>query len=168
MLNSIIKYTGIFLVLLLIQVLLMDNIQFSGYVNPYIYVLFILLLPIEIPSWLLLLLSFISGFIIDLFSGIPGLHASATLVAGFTRPYILAFIAPREGYEQGDSPGLKLYGLRWFLLYGALMVLIHHITLFYLEVFRFEFFFMTLLRVLLSSLFSLIFILLIQSLIIKR
>ncbi|HUS86441.1 MAG TPA: hypothetical protein VMW76_04295 [Bacteroidales bacterium] len=146
----------------------MDNIQFSGYVNPYIYILFIILLPFEIPAWLLLILSFLSGLIVDLFTGIPGLHASATLFAGFVRPYILAVIAPREGYEQGESPGLKRYGFRWFLLYIAVIILVHHIALFYLEVFSITYFFRTLARVLLSSIFSITFILLIQTLIIRR
>jgi len=168
MLNSIIRNTGLFILLLLIQVLLMNNIQFSGYVNPYIYILFIILLPFEIPAWILLLLSFLSGLIVDLFTGIPGLHASATLLAGFFRPYILALIAPREGYEQGETPGLKHFGLRWFLLYLTVIILVHHFALFYLEVFSITYFFRTLARVLLSSVFSIAFIFLIQTLIIRR
>jgi rod shape-determining protein MreD len=142
--------------------LLFNNIQFSGYVNPYVYILFIMLLPIEIPSWLLLLLSFAAGLIIDFFSGSSGMHASATVLTGFLRPYILRFVAPRDGYEAGSGPSMLIYGFRWFFIYTLLIVLIHHTTLFYLEVFRFADFFRTLLRVLLSTMFSVIFILLIE------
>jgi rod shape-determining protein MreD len=168
MINTIIRYTGLFLLLLLIQLLLMDNIQFSGYINPYVYVLFIILLPFETPAWLVLLLSFFTGLVIDLFNGTPGMHTSASTVAGFIRPYMLRIIAPREDYEQGVMPGIKPYGLRWFVIYVSVIVLFHHFVLFYVEVFRFAAFFSTLLRVILSSLFSTLFILIIQSTMIRR
>jgi rod shape-determining protein MreD len=162
MINSILRFGLIFILLILSQVLLFNNIQFNGYVNPYVYLMFILLLPVEIPSWLLLLLSFVTGLTIDFFSGSPGMHSSATLLAGFVRPYILRVISPRDGYEPGSGPSLLTYGFRWFFIYTLLMVLVHHTALFYLEVFRFADFFRTMLRVLLSSLFSIIFILLIE------
>jgi rod shape-determining protein MreD len=124
--------------------------------------MFIMLLPVEIPSWLLLLLSFITGGIIDFFSGTPGMHSSATVLAGFIRPYILRLISPRDGYEPNSDPSMIIYGFRWFLIYSAFIVLVHHTALFYLEVFRFTDFFRTLGRVLLSSVFSITFILLFE------
>jgi rod shape-determining protein MreD len=162
MINSILRFGLIFILLILSQVLLFSNIQFSGYINPYVYVMFILLLPIEIPSWLLLLLSFITGLVIDFFSGSPGMHSSATLLAGFVRPYVLRLVSPRDGYEPNSDPSMVTYGLRWFLIYSSLIVLVHHTALFYLEVFRFTDFFRTMLRVLLSSMFTIIFISLIE------
>jgi rod shape-determining protein MreD len=124
--------------------------------------MFILLLPFETPSWLLLLISFATGLIMDFFSGSPGMHSSATVLAGFVRPYILRAISPRDGYEPGSDPSMQTYGFTWFLTYTLLIILVHHTALFYLEVFRFTDFFRTMLRVLLSSLFSIIFILLIE------
>jgi rod shape-determining protein MreD len=162
MINSILRFGLIFILLVLLQVLLFNNIQFSGYVNPYVYIMFILLLPIEIPSWLLLPLSFATGLIIDFFSGSPGMHTSATVLAGFVRPYILRIVSPRDGYESGSDPSMLIYGFRWFFSYTLLIVLFHHTALFYLEVFRLADFFRTFLRVLLSSLFSISFILLIE------
>ena len=161
MINSILRFGLVLILLILLQVLLFNNIQFSGYVNPYIYILFILLLPFEIPSWLLLMLSFGTGLILDFFSGSPGMHTSATVLTGFVRPYILRVISPRDGYESG-SPSSLVYGFRWFFIYTVLIVAIHHTVLFYIEVFRFADFFRTMLRVLLSSLFTVIFILLIE------
>ncbi|MDP3002606.1 MAG: rod shape-determining protein MreD [Bacteroidales bacterium] len=162
MINSILRFGLIFILLILLQILLFNNIQFSGYVNPYVYVMFILLLPVEIPSWLLLLLSFTTGLIMDFFSGSPGMHSSATVLAGFVRPYVLRVISPRDGYEPGSDPSMLTYGFIWFLTYTLLIVLVHHTALFYLEVFRFADFFRTMLRVLLSSLFSITFILLFE------
>jgi len=146
----------------LLQVLLFNNIQFSGYVNPYIYIMFILLLPVEIPSWLLLILSFSIGSIIDFYTGSPGMHSSASVLAGFIRPFVLRFISPRDGYEPGANPSMLIYGFRWFLLYTLTIVLVHHTALFYLEVFRFTDFFRTFLRVILSSLFTIVFVLIIE------
>jgi rod shape-determining protein MreD len=162
MINKVLRFILFFVLLLLLQILLFDNVQFSGYVNPYIYLMFILLLPVEIPSWLLLLLSFFTGMIMDSFSGSPGMHTFATVLAGFVRPGILRIISPRDGYETGSNPSMEMYGFRFFLTYTLLVVLIHHTALFYVEVFRFADFFRTFLRVLLSSLFSIIFILLIE------
>ena len=168
MLNDIFKYFGLFVLLLAIQVLVMNNIGFSGYINPFIYILFIILLPLETPAWLLLILAFFTGLSVDLFAATPGLHTSATVLAAFVRPYILRFISPREGYEQGDIPGINKNGLRWFIIYVALIVFVHHSALFYIEVFRMKHFFITFARVLLSSIFSILFIVIIQTLIIRR
>jgi len=162
MINSVLRFCLIFILLILLQVLLFNNIQFSGYVNPYVYLMFLLLLPIEIPSWLLLVLSFVTGLIIDFFSGSPGMHTSATVLAGFARPYVLRIVSPKDGYESGSDPSMLAYGLRWFAAYTLLMVLIHHTALFYLEVFRLADFFRTMMRVILSTLFSTAFILLIE------
>lgn len=162
MINSVIRYGLIFILLAFLQVILFNNIQFSGYINPYIYLLFILLLPFEIPSWLLLVLGFIAGSIIDIFSGSPGMHSASTVLAAFIRPVVLRGISIREGNEAGMAPSMAVYGFRWFLVYTSIMVLVHHTALFYLEVFRFADFFRTLLRVLLSSFFSILFILLIE------
>jgi rod shape-determining protein MreD len=162
MINSVLRFCLIFILLILFQVLLFNNIQFSGYVNPYVYILFLLLLPIEIPSWLLLVLSFVTGLIIDFFSGSPGMHTSATVLAGFARPYVLRIVSPKDGYESGSDPSMLVYGIRWFAAYTLLMVSIHHTALFYLEVFRLADFFRTMLRVILSTLFSTAFILLIE------
>ena len=160
MINSIIRYSIIFIVVILLQVLLFNNIQFSGYVNPYIYIIFILLLPVEIQEWILLILAFFTGLTVDIFSGTIGMHAGATVFAGFVRPYILRIISPRDGYEPGAYPSMQIYGFRWFLIYSALVIVVHHLVLFYLEVFRFADFFRTFLRVLLSSIFTISFILL--------
>jgi len=162
MINSVLRYGAIILILILFQVLVLNHIQFSGYVNPYVYIMIVLLLPSLTPAWLVLVTSFLAGLIIDLFSGSPGMHASATLLAGFSRPFILRLISPSDGYESGSDLSMAAYGVRWFFIYTVLIVLIHHTALFFLEVFRFADFFRTILRILLSSFFTIGFILLIE------
>jgi rod shape-determining protein MreD len=162
MINSILRYSLIFIILILLQVLLFNNIEFSGYVNPWIYVMFILLLPCEISAGLLLIIAFFTGLTIDLFYSSIGMHTSATVLAGFVRPYVMRLISPRDGYEPGSDPSMIIYGFKWYLIYTLIIVLIHHTALFFLEVFRFTDFFRTLLRVILSSLFSVTFIVLLE------
>ena len=143
-----------FVVVILFQVLVLDNVMINGYMIPYIYILFILLMPFETPKWIQLLSGFALGLVMDLFSGTLGMHTAASVLAAFARPYLLDLLAPRDGYEPETFPRIHYYGFLWFLKYAALIVVIHHLALFYLEVFQLKHFFSTLLRVILSSILS--------------
>jgi hypothetical protein len=157
-----------FLILILAQILIFNNIQFSGYINPYIYILFIILMPFETPKWMLLVSAFLLGLTIDIFSDTLGMHTIATLFMAFLRPYVLNIISPRDGYEPGTFPRVSYYGLAWFTRYAFILILAHHFVLFYIEIFRFGNFFSTLLRVILSTIFSLGFIVLSQFFVYRR
>ena len=143
-----------FIVVVIFQVLVMDNVMISGYMVPYIYLLFILLMPFETPRWIVLLAGFILGLGIDLFEHTLGMHTAATVLVAFVRPYFLDLLAPRDGYEPETFPRIHYYGFLWFLKYTLLIVFIHHFVLFYLEVFQLQNFLSTLLRVILSSVLS--------------
>lgn len=160
MIAKIIQHTFRFLFLVTIQVVILNHIQWSGYINPYVYLLFILMLPVEIPNWLLLLLSLLTGIIIDMFGNSGGIHAAATVLIGFARPGVLKLIAPRDGYESETRLSPQVMGFNWFATYLTMMVLLHHSAYFFLEVFRFSEFFMTLLKVLINSAITIILILL--------
>jgi len=156
-----------FVVIVLIQIVLMNNIQFSGFINPYFYILFIILLPINIPRYLLLLLGFLLGITIDIFSNTPGIHASATVFIAFLRPFII------NSYNLDDQekmmiPSISNIGVKWFIKYLVIMIIAHHFFLFYIEVFSFSGFFHTLLRCILSSIFTFVFILISQFLIFRK
>jgi len=143
-----------FVLVVIFQILIFDNILLNGYLIPYFYLLFIILLPFETPRWLQLISGFILGFSIDLFEHTPGMHTFATVCIAFIRPYLLNLFAPRDGYDQETFPTIYFYGFKWFLKYAAIMVFAHHFMLFYLEVFDFKEFFSTFLRVILSTLLS--------------
>lgn len=150
------KNIGRFIFLILFQVLILNNIQFSGYINPYFYIYFILLLPFETPHWLLLLSAFLLGISLDAFTNTFGLNASACVLMAFVRPFVITTISTGTEFMAGHSPSLKNQGMKWFAYYSIILVLVHHFALFYLEIFRFTEFFQTLLRVLLSSAFTLL------------
>jgi len=153
------KYIIMFVALVLVQVLILNNIQVSGLINPYVYILFILLLPFTIPGYLLLGLSFLLGISIDIFNNTPGIHAGATVLLGFLRPGIAQLISSREIIEKGNTPNMTQLGFASFLKYTVIAVLVHHLFLFYAEAFSFGGFFETFVRYVLSSIFSILIIL---------
>jgi len=167
MIRGPIKYVIMFIGLVLIQVIVLNQVQFSGFVNPYIYILFVMLLPLSTPRYALLILGFLMGFTIDIFSNSMGIHSAATTLIAFIRPGIISAISNREE-DRSDFPGLRQNGFSWFLYYTIIMVFIHHFVLFYLEVFSFSDFFGTLYRVFLSSVFSIFIIVLSQFLIFRE
>ena len=158
MIGLIPRYFFNFFFFLFIQVLILNKIEFSGYLNPYLYVLFVLTLPFEIPGWLLLLLASLLGLSVDVFSNTPGMHMAAILLMAFVRPYVLNRISPRDGYELGTLPLPAFYGFPWFFKYAAILVLIHHLAYFLLESFSFNDIIGTLAKIVLSSVFTLLII----------
>lgn len=151
-----------FVVLTAVQVVLLNNVQLSGFINPYLYVLFVLLLPVKFSRFFTLLLAFISGVTIDMFTNTMGMHAAATVFMAFMRPYVLHFFAPRDGYESDAVPNIRDFGLQWFLVYTSVLVLLHHFVLFYLEVFRFSEFLSTFIRMFFSTIATLVLIVISQ------
>ncbi|HNX06415.1 MAG TPA: rod shape-determining protein MreD [Bacteroidales bacterium] len=168
MTNLIFRNILRFALLILFQVLVFNNIQVFSFVTPYIYVLFILLLPFETPRWLMLVSGFVLGLLIDFFSNTGGIHTAATVLIAFLRPWAQNTVSSRQEYEPGIQPGIKNLGFRWFFLYSLILITIHHVFLFYLEVFRLAGFFQTMLHALLNVLYTLVFIIIIQYLFYRK
>lgn len=157
-----------FIVVLILQILVFNNIQFSGYINPFFYVLFILLLPFETPRWLMLISSFLLGLIVDIYSHSYGMNAAASVFIAYLRPTVVRFIHSNKEYEAGVLPTMGHLGFRWFLYYTSLMVFIHHLIYFFLEVFRLSDFLTTFYRAIYSSIATIIIIIAEEFLFIKE
>lgn len=140
-----------FVALILFQVFVVNNIRLGGYVHPYVYIIFIMLLPINIPNWQLLVLGFFLGLAVDFFGGTSGLHAGATTFMAFCRPYILNLLSGHQKYENVQEPNLGQQGGLWFIKYTSCMVIVHHLFLFLAESFSFKLFGQVLLRILISA-----------------
>lgn len=164
---EILKILFRFIILFVVQITVLNNIQMSGLVNPYLYVLFILSLPFRMPKSAVMIVAFATGVLIGMFTNNAGLHAAACVMMAFFRPAVLKILAPREGYEFESNPTIKDMGFRWFIIYAAVLIFIHHATLFYFEVFRFSEFYTTLIRAFLSTLFTLILVVIAQYLFYK-
>jgi hypothetical protein len=125
-------------------------------------------MPFETPGTVLLLTSFLLGISIDIFTHTLGIHAAACTFMAFLRPQVLKAFSPRDGYETGMLPRISFFGLTWFLKYSLILILAHHFVLFYLEMFTISDFFYTFLRVILSTLFTALLIVISQYFIFRR
>jgi hypothetical protein len=167
-LNEVIRNIIRFILLVGVQVLIINNIELGRFINPFLYVLFIIILPFETPKWLVLISAFLIGITMDMFSDTGGMHAAACVFIGYIRPGVLKLFSPREGYEFGTQPTVQYLGIPWFLSYAGILVLSHHLILFYVEVFRFSEFFSTFFRVIISSFFTLLLVIVTQYLFYRK
>ena len=136
------------------QVFLFRNITLYNLSTPYLYILFILLLPFETPNVLLFALSFLLGLTIDAFYDTPGLHAASCVLLAFVRILFIGITVQKDGFDNEPEPTLSVMGLRWFFTYALILTLAHHFFLFNLEVFRLSEIPYTLSRFVLSSIFT--------------
>ncbi|MCC9167753.1 hypothetical protein [Pontibacter harenae] len=143
-----------FILFVSLQILLMDNLVLYSTGFCYIYVAFLLFLPIDISKVVLLFLGFTVGFTVDVFYDTMGIHAAASVLLAFLRPSILNLLTPRDGYDTNDSVNIHVMGWRWFLTYAFTLILFHHAAVFFLETINFEIAWYTLAKVLLSTLFT--------------
>ena len=139
-----------FVILVLFQVLVINHIRLGGYVHPYVYLVFIMLLPFNTPKWQLLVLGFVLGLTVDFFTGTLGLHAGATTLMAFCRPSIISLISGNQKFENIPEPKQGPLDGMWFFRYVLCLVLIHHFALFFLESFSFRLIGQVLLRIVLS------------------
>lgn len=157
-----------FVVLVFLQVFLLKNITLYNVSTPYLYILFILLLPFETPNVVLFALSFILGLTIDAFYDTPGLHAASCVLLAFVRILFISITVQKEGFDNEPEPTLSIMGFRWFFTYALILTLFHHFFLFNLEVFRFSEIPYTLSRFVLSSIFTVFLMLLTGFLFFRR
>jgi len=155
-----------FVILVLLQVLILNNINLAGYINPYLYVLFLLLYPFSGNQSLFLFLSFLLGISVDIFEDSGGINAAACLVAAFIRPNLLRFSFGISYDHQNIRLANTPFGAK--LSYILLMVLIHHFVLFSLEMFSINHILLILQKTLYSSIFTVILTLLSLTLFSKK
>ncbi|MCB7481509.1 rod shape-determining protein MreD [Christiangramia sediminis] len=155
-----------FVILVFLQVLVLNNINFAGYINPHLYVLFILLYPFTGNQSLFLFLSFFLGISIDIFEDSGGINAAACLVAAFVRPNLLRFSFGISYDHQNIRLANTAFGSK--LSYIFMMVIIHHFVLFSLEMFSLNHILLILKKTFFSSIFTIILTLLSLTLFSKK
>lgn len=125
--SSLIRANAVrFILFVLIQGFVLRGVDMQ-HVQVYLYPLFILMLPLGLADGLLLLICFLFGLSIDAFYDTLGLHASAAVLLGGIRNFILAFLEPRGGYDAGKAVTKVHLGITWFMQYSAIMLLIHSV-----------------------------------------
>lgn len=143
--------------LILLQALIVSRMQvLDGFILPWIYIFGILMIPFETPKWAVLLIAFVTGYIMDLFSGPMGMHMTACVVLGWLQPFVQKLLSPREGYDIVQRPTIQKMGLQWYLTYAGLLTFIHHFVLFFAETLRLTPFFYHIGHILFSSITTLL------------
>jgi rod shape-determining protein MreD len=143
-----------FIMLLAIQVVIFNNMNFLGYISPFPYILYIILYPVNSNKSGLVLSSFLIGLMMDMFCNSGGIHATACLILAYYRPYIFKFSFGLSYEYQTIKLNESLTPERFSFI--LVSVLLHHIVLFVLEAFEFQFIWDILLRTLFSSIFTII------------
>ncbi len=144
------------------QILLMRNMVLFNMAFCFIYIAFLLFLPIQMPKVFLLVMAFVSGITVDIFYDTIGINAASCVLLAFLRPYVLYVLTPRDDYELNDSVNVHIMGWRWFSVYALFLVFIHHFFLFFLELGSFRQIGFTLAKVFLSTLFTFLVLVIIQ------
>ena len=143
-----------FVILVCLQVFLLKNVGYYNLASPFLYILFILLLPFKIPNGLLFLFAFLTGLTVDVFYDTLGLNAAACTVLAFVRIVFISVTVQREGFDNEPDPSLGIMGFRWFMFYAIILTFFHHLVLFSFETFRFSEFGYILIRTISSSVFT--------------
>jgi hypothetical protein len=160
--QTVIRLVLTFVIYLILQIVVIRNFVFFDVAFCFVYIACILLLPDEIsPVWVILI-SFLIGLLVDIFYNTAGIHASASVLIGYLRSYIIKFLFPTKGVENEVVITLKDMGAERFVRYVAVLTLIHHSTLFFVEAGGFQFFLITILKIICSVVFTTFMIIILQ------
>lgn len=162
MTSQILSHLLRFIIFMAVQVLVVRNLVLFNTAFCFIYIAFLLLLPIQMPRVTLLLIAILTGITIDVFYDTVGINAAACVLLAFLRPYVLLLLTPRDDYEKNDSVNLHIMGWRWFLVYSLFLIFIHHMALFFLELGSFREIGFSFIKIILSTVFTFIVIVIIQ------
>ncbi|MFI3301712.1 MAG: rod shape-determining protein MreD [Rikenellaceae bacterium] len=165
-------YMTLFVVTSLLQVLFFNNLSVSVSFSPLVYVVFILLLPLQIPHFGLLMAGLGMGVVMDWSMGASGVNTIATLFIAFCRPYLLNIVVKKEVLAGSGVPSDLRLGEGAYSRYLILLVLLHHAVFFALESLSLENWALYALRFVVSSVASTLFVWLIArvfvSLVLKK
>lgn len=161
---SPLRYVIQFVVLVLIQVLICNNILLFGVAVPFIFIYFIIALPLNTNLNVVISLSFFTGFLVDLFGDTLGLNCLACLLLAVLRkPFFYAYM-PKEDKFIAAIPGIGSMGWFNFIKYIITLSAIYCFIIFSIELFSFESFGRIVLMASSSALFTLLVIIALDAL----
>ncbi len=168
--SSLVKNIIRFILFILVQVFVLNQIPpLHHLINPYIYFLFILWLPFQMGRRTLMLLAFALGLCLDYFTKTPGLHAAPCVLIAYLRPFVINILIPQEGADTNyEEPSIKSMGFAPYFTYAAILTFMHHAFLFLLEALQFAGFWYFIFKTLLSSAISLLLILIVELLFVRK
>lgn len=159
-----------FLLFVLFQVLVLDRVLLFNVVTPSIYFLFLLWLPFRTPRPMLMIAGFILGLTVDYFHHTPGFCAAACVLVAYLRPYMVNILIPQEGAENMyEAPSIKsMGGVMPYMVFAGILCIVHNFWLFLLQAATFGNFFYLLMKTVLSTIVSLVLILIVELLFVRK
>ena len=152
------KQIGRYIVVMLLQVLLFDQLQLWGVCHPYIYILCLLMMPITLPHSVDMIIGAGVGLIMDTCCNSLGVHMAACILLMFIRPYLIGAIV-NDKDRLNEQLTLRTLGMEALIKYVVIMVLIHHLTVFSLAAWSWAHIGFVLLETLVSSILTMCIIL---------
>ena len=151
------KQIGRYIIVMLLQVLLFDQLQLWGVCHPYIYILCLLMLPITMPHSVQMLIGAGAGLLMDVFCNSLGVHMAACILIMFIRPYLIGAII-NDKDRLNEQISLRAIGMEALIKYAVILVLVHHLTVFLLAAWSWHHIGFVLLETLVSSIITLLII----------
>ena len=155
-----------FILIALVQILLLNNIHLFGYMQPLLYIWFIILLPNNFPNWLVMILGFSMGFTMDIFSSQLGFHTATATLTATLRPLLLSWFV--NSFDNNTfRPSIASMGFISFLGFASIVVITHTLIYFCIESFSFTEIWRLLLKIISSTFISLVLIVICDTLFVK-
>ena len=162
MIKQFYKYFWLTPIFIFIQVYILNQVLFNGYINPYFYIMLVICLPQITPRWFLLTFAFSLGFFLDIFEGSIGFHSTACVMIAFLKPAFERIIIPKNTINPEQDLFLQKLGLKMFSVYSFILIFIHHSILFLLAHFKLSTFTDILGKITLSSFITFVIIIVCQ------
>lgn len=159
--SIIIRAIG-FIIYALLQVILFRNLILFDKAFCFIYIGYLLLLPIDMNRMLQMLIGFMMGLFIDIFYDTLGIHAAASVLLMYVRPYWLNVVYGKDQNDNLSTPVLRNMGWQNFSVYILPLILLHHAALFYVEAGGLHMFFFTMVKTIMSAMLTYIMIVIFQ------
>ena len=151
------KQLGRYIVVMLLQVLLFDQLQLWGVCHPYIYILCLLMLPITLPHSVDMVIGAIVGIVMDIFCNSLGIHMASCILLMFIRPYLISGIVSDKD-RLNEQISSRTLGMEGMLKYVVILVIIHHLTVFTLAAWSWHHIGFVLLETLVSGIITILII----------
>jgi len=152
--NAIYNIASAFFIVLL-QIFVVRELNLWGIGFCYLYASVLLLIPITFSKGYSLLIGFLLGLFIDIFYSTPGINSFASVLLVFLKPYVFKSIPTQANFEEGDLITPHNFGLINFIVFGFILLIIHHFFIFQLEAYSSEFIWSSMFKALISTLFTL-------------
>ena len=144
------RQLGRYVIVMLLQVLLFDQLQLWGVCHPYIYILCLLMMPITLPHSVDMVIGAIIGLIMDVFCNSLGVHTASCILIMFIRPYLIGAIV-NDKDRLNEQISLRSIGMEAMIKYVVILVVIHHLVVFSLAAWSWHHIGFILLETLVSS-----------------